>query len=138
MTGVVYFVRCEDYVKIGFSQDLKTRISDLQTACPYELELIAAIPGEWSLEGIFHNVLRDKRIRGEWFVLDDDLRQRISMMMKRLSCGRKIRIRSEGDVIALLDPRTAKQRSKARLGTEDDKKKCRAEFFARLAIKKYQ
>ena len=135
MTGIVYFVRCEDYVKVGYSRDLKTRISDLQVGCPYFLELIAAVPGPESLEWIFHTVLRNKRFRGEWFVLDDEMRQIIKMMQKRLSCGRDIRIQTEGDVIALLDPRTSRQRSRIRT------KRIRgyhAELHARFVIKNNQ
>ena len=57
-------------VKIGRTTDVPRRISELQTARPSELSLLAATPGD--VERTIHAYLDGlgKRVRGEWFTLD--------------------------------------------------------------------
>jgi len=56
-------------VKIGqTSGEIKDRISQLQTGCPYELKLVWLFPkGTIEAEAQAHKDLEAERIRGEWF-----------------------------------------------------------------------
>jgi hypothetical protein len=128
MTGTVYFVRSADHVKIGYTTDLIGRISQLQTGCPHKLELIAAVPGAESLEKIFHKVLKDKRFRGEWFCLDDDLYRRLRLMLKMIRDGKVRRIISEYDVRRVLGFRVKREHS-----AQATRRMNRAEYFQRVA-----
>lgn len=63
---------CEAPVKIGVSANPEARLANLQTACPYELTLMAKLsfPSRelaQSFEGCFHRMERSHRLRGEWF-----------------------------------------------------------------------
>lgn len=71
-TFVYLVAQDRELMKIGITTNLKSRLSGLQTANPYKLELLA-----WSLpmkawrarlaESGVHEVLQDARITGEWF-----------------------------------------------------------------------
>lgn len=72
----VYFIRQvgTDLVKVGFSDDIKRRLRELQAATAHELELDAAIIGTKAIEVEIHRRLKRKgmHVRGEWFRLDED------------------------------------------------------------------
>ena len=74
--GVVYFLRLEGtpMVKVGFSTNLNQRISTLQTACPWKLQLefIYRTPHYAQLEKTIHRELKSSHVRGEWFHLASD------------------------------------------------------------------
>jgi len=67
----IYVARHEHgFVKIGKSDDPVSRISSLQTACPYQIRLFTTITvdGDWSVvEAALHNAFDDQRLQGEWF-----------------------------------------------------------------------
>lgn len=63
----VYFISCEQFIKIGFSGSARKRMADLQASTPFELRLIGLIPGGEFVEGRLHNIFDDHRHRGEWF-----------------------------------------------------------------------
>jgi hypothetical protein len=69
--GKVYFVGDGDLgpVKIGFSSqsDLKSRLGQLQTASPNQLEIIGSFDGYVKNEQKVHRFLAPHRLRGEWF-----------------------------------------------------------------------
>jgi len=60
-------------VKIGVSKHPEKRLEQLQTACPFDIELVTTFSAEnaGQLEAEIHNRLSDYRKTGEWFVLDD-------------------------------------------------------------------
>ena len=69
---VVYFARCVTKagpIKIGVTDNIARRFSQLQNACPYQLELIGTLSGGAALEGYFHRLFARYRTRGEWFEL---------------------------------------------------------------------
>jgi hypothetical protein len=79
----VYFIQCKNYVKIGRSNNPEYRLKTLQnkgnkTLRPSSItdedmktaKIIATLKGDVLLEGLFHSKLRDKRVEGEWFILD--------------------------------------------------------------------
>lgn len=74
--GVVYFVRARSgrHVKIGWSTDLPSRLSALQTAHAVPVKVLATVPGVRALESTLHERFRADRVRGEWFNLSDQIR----------------------------------------------------------------
>lgn len=66
----VYFVKSQalDLVKIGYTNDLNTRMSQLRAESADMLEIIRAIPGRLDAEFWLHEYFRHMRLRGEWFV----------------------------------------------------------------------
>lgn len=70
-TGHVYFVEAvgTGRVKIGFSDNWRARVNDLQVGCPFPLRRLLVIPGTITLESEMHLRFRDHRIQGEWFTL---------------------------------------------------------------------
>ena len=69
ITGYVYFIQFaeEGPIKIGYAKSVDIRLRDLQVACPYEIEVLHAAPGNEFCEKALHYAFDDCRIRGEWF-----------------------------------------------------------------------
>ena len=71
---LVYFVQCNEFVKIGRSTQLPLTLRSLQRGNPYGLEVVAVISCESTermseLEADLHRQFKEHRIRGEWFFL---------------------------------------------------------------------
>lgn len=62
-------------VKIGKAQELRFRVQTVQYGCPVPLRLIAAFSAPAGTEKVIHAKFKHLRNFGEWFVLDDQLRQ---------------------------------------------------------------
>jgi hypothetical protein len=73
--GVVYFLYCAGRLKIGYTTDLKRRLEDFNTHCPFPATLLLTIRGLPEHEERFHEMFSGDRIRGEWFNLSLDLRE---------------------------------------------------------------
>lgn len=78
----LYVIRClpYNYYKIGITNDIKKRLVDHQTGCPFELKFIFAFEADMSdflgkeieyLEDFFHRNYANRSIRGEWFELTE-------------------------------------------------------------------
>jgi hypothetical protein len=71
----VYFVKTKVYpqmLKIGKAKDVQRRIAELQTGCPYPLELVGSLKCNserhaLGLEQAAHRLFKRSRSRGEWF-----------------------------------------------------------------------
>lgn len=66
---MIYFVQHGDGgpIKVGTTTNLKRRIEALQNASPENLKLLATIDGGPNEEKILHSIMREERLRGEWF-----------------------------------------------------------------------
>ncbi len=75
----IYFAYCRPLhlVKIGTARDVNGRLRQLQTGCPYEIELIALLDGGTSKEFELHQRFNHLRTSGEWFAVADELRDLI-------------------------------------------------------------
>lgn len=73
MTCFVYFVRCQDYVKIGWSRQPERRIAILQNAVPFQLEILGIHPGTATDEFLLHERFASLRVRQEWFVRSPEI-----------------------------------------------------------------
>jgi hypothetical protein len=70
---MIYLIKSEDYVKIGYAKDPYKRLRWMQCANPKPLELIAVLEGDYLVEGLLHQQFADNNVRGEWFKIDDIL-----------------------------------------------------------------
>jgi hypothetical protein len=71
--GNIYFVAVDRFVKIGFSTGTYSRIAQMQTGSPFEIVLIADVPGTEQAEQAMHNKFKFLHERGEWFRRDPGL-----------------------------------------------------------------
>ena len=69
----VYFVSDGEFVKIGVSKDIAFRLKKMQTSTPRVLRLLWCIEthAPYLIETALHNVLKSRRINGEWFDILD-------------------------------------------------------------------
>lgn len=65
--GVIYFIRTRKAIKIGYATDLKKRLTQLQVGNSNPLKVMLTVPGTKEDEALLHHLLREHRIRGEWF-----------------------------------------------------------------------
>lgn len=80
----IYFIQCRNFVKIGVSHVPDARLDDLQVGNPYELKLIGYIPnGGFEEEREIQTRFNNLRIRGEWFALEDGLKEFIKKHAKK-------------------------------------------------------
>jgi hypothetical protein len=78
--GKIYFIRCGEFVKIGFATDVPTRFSGIKTSTPHELELLGTVPGDRSTERAFHERFKRHHHRGEWFHFADEIKGTIARL----------------------------------------------------------
>lgn len=70
---VVYFIECGDYIKIGYTEELKQRVQALSAAIPYPITVLATMFGNWETEKSLHRRFASSRHKGEWFRKTPDL-----------------------------------------------------------------
>jgi hypothetical protein len=90
----VYFILdpINSCVKIGKSNNVKSRISELQTGNPNELKLLATVSchdesAAFKFESKLHTSFSNLYLRGEWFKYDGSLEKYISETFKTFSKG---------------------------------------------------
>jgi hypothetical protein len=69
----IYFARCGQHIKIGFTRNWKERRRVLSTACPTPITQFIVIAGDRILEGDLHQRFAHLRANGEWFEARDEL-----------------------------------------------------------------
>jgi hypothetical protein len=76
----VYFITTADeqFLKIGVSVDVESRLKNLQTSQPAKLRLVGIIEGDEEVEAKWHRRFRHLRTSGEWFRYADDLQAAIA------------------------------------------------------------
>lgn len=85
--GTIYFVGyANGPIKIGFTSNLDYRIESLQTACPYDLVVLATVEGTMGLEAELHARFRSHRLRGEWFARHPEILAEIARQ-QTAQCG---------------------------------------------------
>ena len=87
--GYIYFIRVEygdRPIKIGYTRNPTVRLSQLQQWSPWPLKLLALFEcsapekEEWDS----HQRLAAMRLRGEWYVGSDEVKNEISRLSKQL------------------------------------------------------
>lgn len=71
--GTVYIIGFDNYIKIGFTTNLKNRLSSIQTYAPQKLRLYVSFAGSVSDEKRLHQRFSAYRQNGEWFELSQEL-----------------------------------------------------------------
>ena len=75
VNGNVYFIRCQDFVKIGFTTNApEKRCHALQAGNPGYLELWFYFPGTLADEQALHQVFDPLLMHREWFAMRGKLR----------------------------------------------------------------
>ena len=72
---MIYFIKCGDFVKIGYSSNVTKRMNVLQTASPRKLYLLSSFYGTRKDEKQIHRKFKKERQRGEWFNLTNEIRE---------------------------------------------------------------
>ena len=80
---MIYFLKANDRIKIGYSHDPSDRIPSIQTSSPYELEVLLIIETNQDEERELHARFRDLRRSGEWFQFDEPIRNYIESNIHR-------------------------------------------------------
>lgn len=77
---VVYFFLCKalNAVKIGTTRNVEQRLDAIQTGCPSQIKFLGFFRGSEKEEKQLHDALRGSWIRGEWFGLDEHVKQVIT------------------------------------------------------------
>ena len=75
---MVYFIKAENRLKIGYAEDPSKRIPSIQTSSPFQLEVLLIIDGDYSIERDLHQKFQDFRVSGEWFEFNDDIKSFIN------------------------------------------------------------
>lgn len=73
--GKLYVLESNGLYKIGVTcQPMKKRLSDLQTGNPFDIKVqfVKRCANYLYMETYFHELFLDKRLRGEWFILDNN------------------------------------------------------------------
>src|SRR3990167_2106817 len=58
-------------IKFGIAKNPAARLAALQTGCPESLKLLVTVEMEDYCERLIHKWLRNGRIRGEWFAVNE-------------------------------------------------------------------
>jgi hypothetical protein len=73
--GFIYFMRCREIVKIGYSAEPPSRHAALQAVIPFELELLGSMPGSVAAERDLHKTFSSIKYERhtEWFYHSPEL-----------------------------------------------------------------
>lgn len=76
---MIYFIGNKQYnwVKIGTTNNIRTRLHSMNTYCPFELTVFAVYSGIHSNERYLHKLFNDDRIKGEWYNLSSSVQDYI-------------------------------------------------------------
>ncbi len=79
---MVYFVKCEDYVKVGYTSNMKNRYKAYVTENPFPTKVLHVIKGGLLIEKMIHNKLAAWLHRGEWFHYNSVTQRLIKQIVK--------------------------------------------------------
>ncbi|MDK4703879.1 GIY-YIG nuclease family protein [Rhizobium sp. CNPSo 4062] len=77
----IYVLRSAELVKIGYSADLRQRVSSIIASIPVPVEFVGHMPGDRDLEAHLHERFAATRFSGEWFVETDEMRQVFAVIL---------------------------------------------------------
>ena len=80
---MIYFIECDDAIKIGYTRNPAGRLSALQTSNPGDLFMRLIIEGSPEDEKKHHDMFQEEKIRGEWFYKSNRLSDYIESMQRR-------------------------------------------------------
>ena len=97
--GYVYFIESDYGIKIGCTYRLTNRLNVFSVRLPFKIKLHSFIRvKDYSrLETTFHNLLKHKRLNGEWFDLSTEDFSEIDTLVANMKLKREF-ILSEGEL----------------------------------------
>ena len=82
---MIYFARCGDWLKIGFSENgVKQRIDSFKTGNPLPIEFFGKVEGDCADERYLHEHFEEYRGIGEWFELRGLLERVFSQLLLKI------------------------------------------------------
>jgi DNA-binding XRE family transcriptional regulator len=81
---MIYFIKHTEYVKIGYTHDIHTRLSQLQISCPIKLSILGLIEGTVEDENTHHLKFKHLHSHGEWFKHTQELDEFIETLSRDL------------------------------------------------------
>jgi len=78
---VIYAIKINEYIKIGWSNNPQERIKSIQTGSPYKVMTMAVLPGDSEVENALHNKFKKYRTSGEWFTDPDKEIERTMLVL---------------------------------------------------------
>lgn len=76
----VYFVRHNNLIKIGFTEDLEKRFQQIKATTPVSVEFLGHMPGDKNVEAHLHQIFDAFRFSGEWFAENESLMSLIFLL----------------------------------------------------------
>lgn len=91
MTGV-YFIKCQDFIKIGYATNIYQRLKNMQVGNPYDLSLVAVGRCNTKIEAMdaerfWQDVFGKYYYKGEWYYakgIEDYLRKGSKKIEKKM------------------------------------------------------
>ena len=74
---MIYFIKADNRIKIGYANNPIKRISNIQTSCPFILDVLFIIDGHYTKEQELHKMFITNRLNGEWFEYSDSIKNYI-------------------------------------------------------------
>lgn len=71
---MVYFIKCAEYIKIGYTIDLENRLKAAKTFNPFPLEVLRILDGDMKREKQIHKELSKFKHEGEWLIDCEEVR----------------------------------------------------------------
>jgi len=109
LPGYIYFIRAGStpFVKIGWTRNLRMRLSVLQTGNQDTLKVLRVLSGGREREGSLHALFHRLRRRGEWFEMDGGLEQFIASaardcVMKQAMAAPRLEPLTEDECAAII------------------------------------
>ena len=86
-TDFVYFLECQDFVKIGITRNVKVRLNSYKTHNPFKCKLLSVIPTIRARadEELIHTAMEAYHVHGEWFRLPVTLKAYLKLHPKDAS-----------------------------------------------------
>jgi len=81
--GIIYFIECGEFIKIGFTYSLDLRIRTIRSSNPFDLRVLHKMRGTIAREAEILAKFSHLRHHGEWFRKAPALLAFISTMAKR-------------------------------------------------------
>lgn len=79
-TNRVYFIYCARMVKIGHTNRVMRRLSEIKISTPFPAQIVLLMDGGRLTEDFLHFVFAEYHVRGEWFRLGPRLRETIERL----------------------------------------------------------
>lgn len=83
---MIYFVKSDDKVKIGYTDNPQQRIQSIQTSSPHELSVLLLVEGDYEKERELHKKFKIHACKGEWFFMCDDI---VSFIEENITSDRR-------------------------------------------------